>query len=158
MDKSIMQKSIIFGGFLGLIFGGILGGGLGSITGNVNGILVGLAVGVGLGILTGTLTGALTTKTAGTTGGVSIGAYTGMGFGAALGIVVGILIPTSLRMSANTQGLPVLDALTLSRFETVVFFCFFLSVLGTGIGAWISGHNLAQKKQKADRKCKPTCS
>jgi hypothetical protein len=66
--------------------------------------------------------------------------------GAVLGIVIGILIPTSLRMSANTQGMPVLDALTLSRFETAVFFCFFLSILGTAVGAWVSGRNFIPRK------------
>jgi len=60
--------------------------------------------------------------------------------------VIGILIPTSLRMSANTQGMPVLDALTLSRFEVAVFFSFFLSVLGTMVGAWVSGRNFIPRK------------
>jgi len=146
MNNSIMQKSIIFGGGLGVVFGGIIGAGLGAITGTLNGTLLGLAIGLGLGILTGTLTGALTARTAGTTGGVAFGAYTGMGTGAFIGGVIGILIPTSLRMSANTQGMPVLDALTLSRFEVAVFFSFFLSALGTMVGAWVSGRNFIPRK------------
>ena len=146
MNNSLMQKSIIFGGGLGAVFSGIIGAGLGSIAGTLDATLLGLAIGFGLGILTGTLTGALTVKTAGTTGGVAIGAYTGMALGAFIGGVIGILIPTSLRMSANTQGMPVLDALTLSRFEVAVFFSFFLSVLGTAVGAFVSGRNFIPRK------------
>jgi len=137
MENSLTQKSIIFGGGLGIVFGGIIGAGLGAIAGTLNATLLGLMIGVALGLLTGTLTGALTVRTAGTTGGVAFGAYTGMGTGAFIGGVIGILIPTSLRMSANTQGMPVLDALTLSRFEVAVFFSFFLSIVGTMIGAWV---------------------
>ena len=146
MSNSIMQKSIIFGGGLSAFFGGLIGAGLGAIAGTLNATLLGLAIGLALGILTGILAAALTVKTAGTTGGVSFGAYTGMGAGAFIGGVIGILIPTSLRMSANTQGMPVLDALTLSRFEVAVFFSFFLSVLGTMTGAWVGGRNLIPRK------------
>ena len=78
--------------------------------------------------------------------GDAVGAYTWMALSAFIGIVIGVLIPTSLRMSANTQGMPVLDALTLSRFEVAAFFSFFLSILGTMIGAWVGGRNLIPRK------------
>lgn len=146
MNDPLMKKSIFLGSGLGLFFGGLLGAGLGAITQTMNGILVGLAAGVGLGLLTGAATGALTARVAGTTGGVSFGAYAGMGLGALIGGVIGMLIPTSLRMSANTQDLPVLDALTLSRFEVMVFFGFFLCILGTLVGAWVSGRNFIPRK------------
>jgi hypothetical protein len=68
-----------------------------------------------------------------------------MAFGAVFGTIVGVLIPTSLRMSANTQGLPVLDALTMGRFETAILTSFLLAILGTMVGAWIGGKNLVPR-------------
>lgn len=150
-SNSLMRPSIVFGGVLGAVFGAAIGAAFGAITTTVTGILVGLATGLVLGILTGTLTAALTVKTAGTTGGVSVGAYTGMALGGVLGMVIGALIPTSLRMSANTQGMPVLDALMLGRFETAMLASFLLSILGTIVGAWVGGKNLVPRKLKAER-------
>jgi len=149
MNQNIMPGSLTSGSTLGLLAGGLLGGGLGAITGNMNGILTGAGIGAALGLLDGILVAALTVRTAGTNGGVSIGAYTGMGAGSVIGFIVGMLIPTSLRMSANTEGLPVLDALVLGRFETVVLFSFFLCVIGTMVGTWISGRNLYPKNTKS---------
>ena len=90
----------------------------------------------------------LTVKTAGTTGGVSVGAYTGMGFGMVFGLLFGLLIPTSLRMRANTQGMPVLDALMMGRFETAILSSFLLAILATIVGAWIGGKNLVPRDLK----------
>jgi hypothetical protein len=146
-----MQRSILLGIALGAIFGGLMGAAFGAITATLNGILVGLAIGLALGILTGALTGASTARTAGTTGGVSFGAYTGMALGGILGLVIGVSIPTSLRMSANTQGMPVLDALMLGRFETAMLSSFLLSILGTIVGAWVGGKNLVPRTLKTDR-------
>ncbi|HSL31131.1 MAG TPA: hypothetical protein VK900_18160 [Anaerolineales bacterium] len=143
-----MRRSIIFGGLLGAIFGAVIGAAFGAITTTLNGIFVGLTIGLALGILSGSLTAALTVRTAGTTGGVSVGAYTGMALGGVLGMLIGALIPTSVRMSANTQGMPVLDALTLGRFETAMLTSFLLSILGTIVGAWVGGRNLVPRNLK----------
>ena len=112
----------------------------------MTGILAGAGIGLLLGILTGALTGLATWHTAGPTGGVSVGAYTGMGLGAVLGALFGVMIPASARMSVNTQGMPMLDALVQGRFETTVLFSFLLAVLGTAVGAWVSGKNLQPRK------------
>ncbi|HSL44057.1 MAG TPA: hypothetical protein VK897_11540 [Anaerolineales bacterium] len=149
-DRALMRKSVVFGSSLGAVFGALIGAAFGAITTTLNGILVGLGIGLVLGILTGALTSALTVKTAGTTGGVSIGAYTGMVLGGVLGMVLGVLIPTSLRMSANTEGMPVLDALMLGRFETAILSSFLLSILGTIVGAWIGGRNLVPRNLKLE--------
>jgi len=146
--ESMTQKSIALGTALGAIFGGLIGAGFGAITVTLNGVLVGLVIGLILGIVDGVLTAALTVRTAGTTGGVSVGAYTGMGFGAVLGMIIGVLIPTSLRMSANTQGMPVLDALIMGRFETAILTSFLLSILGTIVGGWVGGKNLVPRDLK----------
>jgi hypothetical protein len=45
--------------------------------------------------------------------------------------------------------MPVLDALVIGRFETIVLFAFLLCVLGTMIGAWVSGQNLYPKNTKS---------
>jgi hypothetical protein len=148
MDTSMTQKSIALGAVIGTIFGSLIGAGFGAITTTLDGFLIGLVIGLVLGIITGVLTAALTVRTAGTTGGVSVGAYTGMAFGAVLGLVIGVLVPTSLRMSANTQGMPVLDALTMGRFETAILTSFLLSILGTMVGAWIGGKNLVPRNLK----------
>src|SRR4030095_6236282 len=110
-----LQKSVILGSMIGTACGVLIGSGLGAITKSLNGILVGLVIGLVLGAITGALTAALTVKTGGTTGGVGVGYYTGMLFGGALGLVLGALIPTSLRMRAHTEDLPVLDALMMGR-------------------------------------------
>jgi hypothetical protein len=56
-------------------------------------------------------------------------------------MILGALIPTSLRMRAHTDGLPVLDALALGRFETAILFGFLVSILDTIVGVWIGGKN-----------------
>lgn len=144
----MMQKSILLGSLLGTVFGALIGAGFGAITLNFNGILVGLIIGLVLGLITGAITGALTARTAGTIGGVSVGAYTGMGFGAVFVMILGSLIPTSLRMSANTEGMPVLDALIMGRFETAILFSFLLSILATIVGGWVGGKNLVPRSLK----------
>jgi len=141
-DKPIMKKSIILGVALGAIFGALIGVGLGAITRSLNGILIGLVIGLLLGMVTGALTAALTVRTAGTTGGIGIGYFTGMIFGGFFGMLLGALIPASLRMRAHTEGLPVLDALMMGRFETAVLASFTLSILATIVGVWIGGKNL----------------
>lgn len=151
MNASILQKSIRLGALIGAIFGGLIGGGFGAITSTLNGILAGLVLGLGLGIVTGVITAALTVKTAGTTGGVGVGAYVGMAFGAVFGMILGLLIPTSLRLSADTGGLPVLDALAMGRFETALLASFLLSIHATIVGAWIGGKNLLPRDLRPDR-------
>ena len=141
-DKPIMKKSIILGVALGASFGALIGVGLGAITRSLNGILIGLVIGLLLGMVTGALTAALTVKTAGTAGGIGIGYFTGMLFGGVFGMFLGALIPASLRMRAHTEGLPVLDALMMGRFETAVLASFTLSILATIVGVWIGGKNL----------------
>jgi hypothetical protein len=143
--KPMMQESILFGAVLGAIAGGLIGAAFGAITVTLNGTLIGLVLGFIAGLITGTLTAALTVKTAGTTGGVSVGAYTGMLFGGAFGMLIGVLIPTSVRMSAHTDGIPVLDALAMGRFETAILTSFLLSILATIVGSWIGGKNLAPR-------------
>jgi len=141
-DKPIMKKSIILGMALGASFGALIGVGLGAITRSLNGILIGLVIGLLLGMVTGALTAALTVRTAGTAGGIGIGYFTGMLFGGVFGMLLGALIPASLRMRAHTEGLPVLDALMMGRFETAVLASFTLSILATIVGVWIGGKNL----------------
>lgn len=145
IDIPILQSSVMLGAVIGGIFGAFIGAGLGAITRNVNGILIGLVVGLILGIVTGALTAALTVKTAGTTGGVGVGYFTGMLFGGLFGMILGALIPTSLRMRAHTEGLPLLDALIMGRFQTAILMGFLLSILATIVGVWISGRNLVSK-------------
>jgi hypothetical protein len=144
-DKSITRTSIGLGSLIGAIFGALIGGGLGAITKSLNGILIGLLIGLILGVVTGALTAALTVKTAGTTGGIGVGYFTGMLFGGVFGMILGTLIPTSLRLSAHTEGLPVLDALMMGRFETAILLSFLLSILATIVGAWIGGKNLVPR-------------
>jgi ABC-type long-subunit fatty acid transport system fused permease/ATPase subunit len=112
--------------------------------------LIGLAIGLVLGGITGALTAALTVKTAGTTGGVGVGYYTGMLVGGVLGLLIGALVPTSWRMQAHTEGLPVLDALALGRFETAVMMGFFLSILATIVGVWIGGKNFVPRNLREE--------
>jgi len=140
-SRSMIRSSVILGTLIGAGVGALTMGGLGAITKNLNGILIGLAIGLVLGASTGALTAALTVKTAGTTGGVGVGYYTGMLLGGALGLLIGALIPTSWRINAHTEGLPVLDALAMGRFETAIMMGFFLSILATIVGVWIGGRN-----------------
>jgi hypothetical protein len=148
IERPMMQKSINLGILIGTIFGGLIGVGFGAITLTLNGIITGLVSGLVFGVITGALTAALTVKTAGATGGVSVGAYTGMAFGAVFGMLVGMLIPESVRMSANTQGMPVLDALVMGRFETAILSSFLLSILATMVGGWVGGKNLIPRDLK----------
>ncbi len=147
-EQSITRPSIILGVLIGAGLGALIGGGLGAITRSLNGILIGLAIGLLLGVATGALTAALTVKTAGTTGGVAVGYFTGMLFGGAFGMILGALIPESLRLSAHTEGLPVLDALMLGRFETAMLTGFLLSILATIVGVWVSGKNQVPRNLK----------
>lgn len=147
-EKSITRPSIALGAFIGASCGALIGGGLGVITRSLNGILIGLLIGLVLGVVTGTLTAALTVKTAGTTGGIGVGYFTGMLFGGVFGMIIGALIPTSWRVNAHTEGLPMLDALVMGRFETAILFGFLLSILATIVGIWIGGKNLIPRNLK----------
>jgi hypothetical protein len=140
-DQPLMKTSILLGIVVGAIFGALIGAGFGAITATLYGVLIGLVIGLVLGIVTGALTAALTVKTAGTTGGIGVGYFTGMVFGGIFGMVIGTLIPTSLRMRAHTEGLPMLDALMMGRFETAVLTSFLLSILAAIVGTWIGGNN-----------------
>lgn len=144
-DKFLMQKSIRLGAVIGAVFGALIGAGLGAITVTFNGILVGAVSGLILGIVTGVPTAALTAKVAGTTGGIGVGYFAGMVFGGVFGLILGVLIPTSLRISAHTESIPVLDALMMGRFETAILISFLLSILGTIVGAWVGGKNLVAR-------------
>jgi ABC-type long-subunit fatty acid transport system fused permease/ATPase subunit len=70
--------------------------------------------------------------------------------GGALGLLIGALIPTSWRMQAHTEGLPVLDALAMGRFETAIMMGFFLSILATIVGVWIGGRNSVPRNLKEE--------
>ena len=150
-NQDMMRKSIVLGSLIGTGFGALIGAGLGAITKNLGGILIGLTIGLVLGLITGAITAALTVKTAGTTGGVGVGYYTGTIVGGILGLVFGALIPTSLRIKAHTEGLPVLDALAIGRFETAVLFGFLVSILDTIVGVWIGGRNSDPKNIKGNK-------
>ena len=147
-DQLITKPSIKLGATVGTIFGALMGAGLGAITKSLNGVLIGLIIGLMLGAVTGALTAVLTVKTAGAKGGVGVGYFTGMLFGGVFGMVIGALIPTSLRMSAHTEGLPVLDALMMGRFETAALAGFLLSILDTIVGVWVSGKNQVPRNLK----------
>jgi hypothetical protein len=147
-NEPIMQKSIILGMWVGMVFGGVIGAAFGAITRTFTGTLVGLVIGMVLGLITGALTAALTVKTAGTTGGIGVGYFTGMVVGGVFGTTLGALTPTSLRISAHTEGLPVLDALASGRFETAMLTGFLLSILGTMVGTWVGGKNLIPRNLK----------
>lgn len=147
-EKSITKPSIVLGALIGAICGALIGGGLGAITKSLNGILIGLLIGLILGVVTGAITAVLTVKLAGTTGGIGIGFYTGMLFGGVFGMLLGALIPTSWRMSAHTEGLPMLDALMMGRFETAMLIGFLLSTLDAIVGVWIGGKNEVPRNLK----------
>jgi hypothetical protein len=144
-NKSLIQKSIRLGIVIGAGFGSLIGAGFGAIIMTLNGILVGAGVGAILGILTGVPAAALTAKIAGTSGGIGVGYFIGMMFGGIYGVLLGALIPPSLRMMADTEGLPVLDALMLGRFETAMLSGFLLSILATIVGAWVGQENLVPR-------------
>lgn len=147
-DPSVMQPSIRLGIRIGGMIGALMGIGLGAITQNINGILIGLVLGLVLGVINGILAAILTVKVAGINGGVGVGYFVGMLLGGTLGMIFGALIPTSLRMSAGTEGLPILDALALGRFDTAVLFSFTFSILDTIVGVWISGKNQIPRNLK----------
>lgn len=147
-EQSLTRPSMKLGAIIGLVFGGLMGAGLGAITKSLNGILIGLVIGLVLGVVTGALTGALTVQTAGTTGGVGVGYFTGMLFGGTLGMILGVLVPTSFRMSAHTEGMPILDSLIMGRFETAIMLGFTLSILDTIVGVWIGGKNQVPRNLK----------
>ena len=148
VEKYLLRKSVPFGSVIGTTCGALIGAALGAITRNLNGIYIGLVIGLLLGGITGALTAALTVKVGGTTGGVGVGYFTGMLFGGVFGMILGALIPTSLRMRAHTEGLPVLDALAEGRFATTILAGFLLSILATIVGVWIGGKNLAPRNLK----------
>jgi hypothetical protein len=147
-ETPILKTSILLGIAVGGTFGGLIGAGLGAITMTLNGIFIGLIIGLVLGMVTGALTAGLTVKTAGTTGGIGVGYFVGMLFGGIFGMILGALIPTSWRMSAHTEGLPVLDALVLGRFETAMLLSFLLSILATIVGIWVGGKNFVPRNLK----------
>jgi hypothetical protein len=147
-NRSLMQKSIRLGAVIGTAFGALIGAGFGAITTTFNGILVGAMIGLVLGIITGIPTAVVTAKMAGTTGGVGVGYFTGMVFGGVFGMFLGALIPPSLRMRAHTEGLPVLDALMMGRFETAILTSFLLSILATIVGTWVAEKNLVARDLK----------
>ena len=148
LNRTLMQKSIRLGAVIGTVFGLLIGAAFGAITTTFNGVLIGAIIGSVLGIVTGIPTAALTAKMAGTTGGIGVGYFTGMVFGSVFGLILGALIPSSLRMSAHTEGLPVLDALVMGRFETAILTSFLLSILATIVGAWVGGKNLVPRNLK----------
>ena len=148
LNKSLLQKSVRLGALVGAVFGGVIGAGFGAITTTFNGILVGAVIGLVLGMVTGVPTAALAAKTAGTTGGVGVGYFTGMVFGGIFGMILGALIPPSVWMRAHTEGLPVLDALMMGRFETAILISFLLSIVATIVGAWVAEKNLVARDLK----------
>lgn len=147
-DPSIMRPSIQLGSRIGGIVGALMGIGLGAITQNINGILLGFAIGLIFGVVNGILTAVVTVKAAGLTGGVGVGYFAGMLFGGIFGMIVGALIPTALRLRAATEGLPILDALVMGRFDTAVLISFTFSILDTIVGVWISGKNQIPRNLK----------
>jgi len=148
LNKSLLQKSVRLGALVGAAFGGVIGAGFGAITTTFNGILAGAVIGLVLGMITGVPTAALAAKTAGTTGGVGVGYFTGMVFGGIFGMTLGALIPPSVWMRAHTEGLPVLDALMMGRFETAILISFLLSIVATIVGAWVAEKNLVARDLK----------
>ncbi|HET9909087.1 MAG TPA: hypothetical protein VFQ23_20735 [Anaerolineales bacterium] len=145
-EKSITETSITAGVVVGAASGALIGVGLGAITKSLNGLLTGLIIGLILGAVTGALTAALTVRTAGTTGGIGVGYFTGMIFGGVFGMTLGALVPASFRMRAQTDDLPLLDALMIGSFETAMLAGFLLSILATVVGVWVAGKNLVEEK------------
>lgn len=147
-DQPIMKSSIFVGIAVGAVSGALIGSGIGAITMSLKGILVGLLIGLVLGAVTGALTAALTVKTAGTTGGIGVGYFVGMIFGGVFGMFLGLLVPASWRTGAHTEGLPLLDALMLGRFETATLMGFPLSIVATVVGTWVAGKNFVPRNLK----------
>jgi len=147
-DKSIMKSSVLLGTAVGAVSGALIGGGLGAITMSLSGIQMGLLIGLVLGAATGALTAILTVKTAGTTGGIGVGYFVGMLFGGVFGMILGMLVPVSWRTSAHTEGLPMLDALIMGRFEIAILTSFLLSILATIVGTWVGGKNFIPRNLK----------
>ena len=148
-EKSITETSVIWGIRIGALFGALMGVGLGAITKSLNGVLIGLVIGLILGVVTGALTAALTVRTAGTTGGIGVGYFTGMIFGGVFGMTLGALLPASLRIKAQTNGLPLLDALMMGNFETAILAGFLISILATIVGVWVGGKNLVEERDSS---------
>ena len=146
IGAGLTQQSAVFGGILGEITGAIMGTLTGAITMDLTGILMGFTAGVMLGALAGSLIGIAVSQTAGRNGGPSIGAFTGMVIGPILGTIIGLFIPDSIRMSASALQIPVLNAITSSRFEIVSLFAFLFCILGTLVGVWVSGKNYKPQK------------
>jgi MFS family permease len=146
--RPIMKTSVLLGVGVGAGFGGLIGAGLGAITLTWSGIAIGLLAGLVLGAATGALTAALTVKAAGSTGGIGVGYFVGMLFGGVFGMFLGVLIPTAWRQSVHTEGLPLLDALVMGRFETAILLSFLLSILATIVGIWIGGKNYIPRNLK----------
>lgn len=144
--KTLMQKSLRLGALVGMGFGALIGAGFGAISMTLSGILIGTVAGTILGLLTGVPTAALTARLAGTDGGIGVGYFIGMVFGGVYGVILGALIPPSLRTMAQTDGLPVLDALMMGRFETAMLSGFLLSILATIVGAWVGQENLIPRR------------
>jgi hypothetical protein len=142
--RQLYSRSVIFGAALGIFFGLPLGAATGSLSANWSGVQFGALWGAALGALTGALTGVLTAYTAGVTGGVSMGAYTGMFFGAAFG-VLGVFIPEAFRAGVLALNVLILNVIMQGRFEMVVLLMFLLSIIGTAVGAWVGGRNLAAR-------------
>jgi len=63
-------------------------------------------------------------------------------------MILGMMIPTSWRASAHTEGVPLLDALAMGRFETAILLSFLLSILATIVGIWIGGKNYIPRNLK----------
>ncbi|MCP4139829.1 MAG: hypothetical protein GY755_05980 [Chloroflexi bacterium] len=143
---SLLQQSAIFGIIIGELAGAIIGISIGFLATNLTSILLGFTAGIVFGAFTGLLIGIVVSKTAGTSGGTSVGAYSGMSVGAILGMIAGLLIPDSVRASVYALQKPMLSALALSRFETIFFISFLLSVLGTFVGVWVAGKNYEPKE------------
>lgn len=144
----LTNQSALYGGIVGELTGAVLGTITGSFAGTLTGVLMGFTIGVLLGAFSGFMIGLIVNFTAGTKGGPSIGAYTGMGSGALLGGAFGMLIPEAWRMSANTLHTPILNALTSSRFETVVLLSFLVCILGMIVGVWVSAKSYAPERSK----------
>jgi len=143
----LTRQSAMFGAIIGEIAGALIGIATGALTMNLTAILMGFTAGILLGALTGSVIGIVVARLAGTSGGPSIGAFAGMGLGALLGTAFGLLIPDSIRMSAGTLQITLLNVITASRFETVSFFAFLLCILGAVVGVWVSGKNYRPEKK-----------
>ena len=116
----MMKSSIILGSLIGAGVGALTMGGLGAITKSLNGILIGLVIGIVLGVDDRCSDRRVDRQNGWYDGRNWRWIFTGMLFGGVFGMLLGALIPASLRMRAHTEGLPVLDALMMGRFETAM--------------------------------------